>query len=349
MSRRIFLHVGVPKTGTTFLQRVLWAHAGLLAERGVLLPGGDIHAHFRACIDVAHDPAKAQHPELVPGAWRRLLDEMSAWTGDSLVSHELFSRASAEQATDALARIADAEVHVIVTARDLVRQLPAEWQEHLKHRSTFTLSEYVDQLRGPEEPAAFWAVPDAAEVVARWGASLPAAHVHVVTVPQEPAGPDVLWARFASTFGVDPAGFDLSKARANPSLNAEQAEVLRRLNEVLGRRLPLPGTYTDTVKGVLAHRFLAGRPGTPLRLVGRELDFAVARSRQIADRLVASGADLVGSLDDLLPPADAAAEPPGVTQNIDVELDAVLSEAIAALAEVLDRLGRRRAADPLRD
>ncbi len=38
MANRVFLHVGTPKTGTTYLQTVMWANRDKLAEQGLLLP-----------------------------------------------------------------------------------------------------------------------------------------------------------------------------------------------------------------------------------------------------------------------------------------------------------------------
>jgi len=40
VAERVFLHVGAPKSGTTFLQTVMWENREGLAERGVLIPGG---------------------------------------------------------------------------------------------------------------------------------------------------------------------------------------------------------------------------------------------------------------------------------------------------------------------
>ena len=41
------------------------------------------------------------------------------------------------------------EVHLVLSVRDLVRQIPAEWQENVKHRSTITYEEFLAQLRDP--------------------------------------------------------------------------------------------------------------------------------------------------------------------------------------------------------
>src|ERR1700754_1132007 len=35
----VYLHIGAPKSGTTFIQNVLWRNKEVLAEQGVVLPG----------------------------------------------------------------------------------------------------------------------------------------------------------------------------------------------------------------------------------------------------------------------------------------------------------------------
>jgi hypothetical protein len=42
---RVFLHIGEPKTGTTFLQQVMWGNRAELAARGVALPGHHAQDH----------------------------------------------------------------------------------------------------------------------------------------------------------------------------------------------------------------------------------------------------------------------------------------------------------------
>ena len=131
MARRLFLHVGTPKSGTTFLQSVWWANRAPLLDQGLLLPGGGVHEHYWASCAV-RGPQQLKN---VPAAGRRCLGAHSRrvreFAGDVLISHELFSPAGADRAADALRRldqVAD-EVHVVLTARDLLRQIPAEWQQ----------------------------------------------------------------------------------------------------------------------------------------------------------------------------------------------------------------------------
>jgi hypothetical protein len=339
------LHVGSPKTGTTFLQNVLWSQRERTAEQGLLLPMERFADHYLASLDVRGLSGRKEHPQRAVGMWRRMVQEAEAWPGTTLISHELLAAATAEQAASAVAAFGpDTEVHVVLTARDLIRQIPAEWQEHVKHRSRKTLPAFVDELRSDTEGTSwFWRVQDFPEVLARWGAGLPRSRVHVVTVPPAGGDPGSLWERFAGLLGLDPGSFETRQSRANTSLGVEQAELLRRVNAELGDRLPLPGPYPVVVKNVLAHRLLASRPGTRLALDADATAFAVQRSAEIARRIEAMGIDVVGDLDDLVPDpriAQTAATGSAYERPSDQVL---LDESIAALIGLMQTMARDRA------
>ena len=347
MARRIFLHVAATKTGTTFLQQVLWANREQTRDQGLLLPGEGVLDHFRAALDVRESAHLVRDPERVGGAWQRLVTEADAWPGDALISHELFSPATAAQAERAVRSFRDAEVHVVVTARDLVRQIPSEWQEHVKHRSVLTFPEFValvraDPDRGPFSPNGyhFWEAQDLCRILDRWGSTLTPARVHVVTVPVAGSGGDTLWRRFSGLLGLNGTSFDLTSSRTNSTLTAEQAELVRRLNGVLGDRLPLPGSYPAMVPGLLANRVLAGRPGTRFGLLGEERAWAVGRAAELVDGLRDRGVDVVGHLADLVPAAEAPDDV--VSGDAVVDPGQVLDEAVEALAETLDLLAQER-------
>jgi hypothetical protein len=105
--------------------------------------------------------------------------------------------------------LGDAEVHIVVTSRDLARQILAEWQEHLKHRSVLSFPEFVRDLRadperGPFSPNGyhFWHIQDLCDVVTRWGEG--------ACWPQQ-----ILADRTGTRFGVvgDDREFALGRAR----------------------------------------------------------------------------------------------------------------------------------------
>jgi hypothetical protein len=343
MARRIFLHVGSPKTGTTFLQEVLWSQRELAKQQGLLLPLEAFFDHYLATLEVREIEPQPQDVERATRVWGRIVEASRAWEGDVLISHELFAPATAVQAERAIEAFGpDAEIHLVLTVRDLVRQIPAEWQEHVKHRSTSDFEEFVADLRREDPTTWFWQVQDFVEVLKRWGSTLPPEHVHVVTVPPAGQPTSLLWDRFAGLLGLDPATFTTTGLRANTSLGYEQAELLRRVNLRLGGRLPLPGPYAPDVKSMFAERVLSQQPGTRLALSGDGLDYALRRSEQLARDLGQLGVDVVGDLAEIVPDRErldqqTAPEPPSD--------DVVLTESITALTGVLEEYSdlRRRA------
>jgi hypothetical protein len=336
--RRVFLHIGSPKTGTTFLQQVLWSQRERAREQGVLLPLKRFNDHYQASLDIRGMAKPGTAHQGAQGMWSRLVADAGGWRGTVLVSHELFAAADDVQANRALNSFGPGvEVHVVLTARDLLRQLTAEWQEHVKHKSTLRFEEFVAQVRkdAPEKTGWFWRVQDYERLAARWGASLPAGRVHVVTVPPSGAPSDLLWKRFAGLLGLDPGSFDTGGSRANTSLGIEQAEILRRVNLELGDRLAIPGPYPAVVKDVFAHQVLAARSGRRLTLDASDAEFALEESRLQAEGLEKAGVDVVGSLDELVPTEAAAAAPADSDTYAPPTDEALLRESLAAMADLL--------------
>jgi hypothetical protein len=136
---RAIVHIGEPKTGTTFLQQVMWRNRGELAAAGVLLPGHHPQDHFRAQNDLRDIEKLPSDPA---GSWAAEWDVLALQAreapGVSVISHELFCAADAGQAERAVKSLRPAEVHVVLTLRDMASLLPAEWQETVKHRNDRT-------------------------------------------------------------------------------------------------------------------------------------------------------------------------------------------------------------------
>lgn len=334
MAARVFLHVGCPKTGTTFLQQVLWSQRELAKEQGLLLPLGGVFAHYQASLI-----ARGQAAKLTPdkrGLWKKLVAEVADWPHDALVSHELFAAATVAQAAHVVGSFEAAEVHVVLTARDLQRQIPAEWQEHVKHRSVTSYADFVRAVvdRTPNAEW-FWKVQGVADVMARWRGDLPARQLHLVTVPPRGSDPTVLWQRFAGVVGLDPSAFDLEAGRSNVSLGAEQVQVLRSVNARLGDRLKSPGAYSAVVKDVFSHEVLAAQHGAPFGFPADQSGWVARRSQRMVQALSAADYDVVGDLSELTPATDDEL-PDQVDPDVFVPR-AVLESAAEALADLLDR------------
>ena len=337
MSKRVLLHVGTPKTGTSYLQDVLFRNRRILTAEGILYPADRFDAHFLAALDLMRLPWGGLEREAV-GAWDRLAEQVRGWHGDTaIISHEILataSRAQAGRALESLGHGDGTEVHVVLSVRDLVRQIPAEWQENVKHRQALTYGAFLDQIRDPERKSRiatwFWGVQELPDILNRWGHDLPPERIHLVTVPPAGGPSQLLWKRFSVAFGLDGIDLDLEGERSNPSLGAPETALVRRINKAANRELN-PGDYRPLVRELLAHQTLSRRTRSPRLALPPDVH---PWTQEVTASWIAEierrGYDVVGDLHDLLgaPPVEQYADPDNPTEK---QVAAAAVDAIKAL------------------
>ncbi len=177
---RVFLHIGEPKTGTTFLQQVMWRNRAALAGQGLVLPGHHPQDHFRASQDLREIPKLPSDPAgSWTGEWEILASEARQAQRVAVISHELFSAADALQAERAVQSLRPAEVHLVITVRDIASLLPAEWQETVKHRNSRSWDDWLGDVIDRESVSPdrrqwwFWRVHDTLAILDLWSQHLP--------------------------------------------------------------------------------------------------------------------------------------------------------------------------------
>jgi hypothetical protein len=348
----VYCHIGPPKSGTTFLQAMLWQHRAALGRDGVLYPARHPNDHFRAALDLRGIKFQGYDDPRVPGAWQRVVDRSLRWRGRAaVISQEWLAAASEKQVDTAMASLRPAEVHIVYVARDLTRQVPAMWQELIKNGRVLSFPEYLRSLKAPKGPHAlgrlFWRDQDAVRVLGRWGRAIPAHRVHVITAPRKGAPPALLWERFASVLSLDPARYSADVARPNRSLGAGEVELLRRVNRALGGRLAWPA-YGAVVKDGFTPAVLGRRAaGTPIALPPRWQPWLLERAEHLVAGLRESGYDIVGNLDELINdepvgPGESAPPGPPIESQLDVAADA-LATLLLTRSEDRGLLWRSRA------
>lgn len=339
----MFLHVGTPKSGTTFLQTLWWHHRDTLAERGLLLPGAGIVDHFRASALVCD--RREVVDRLGPAQlriWDDLLAEIDAWDGTAVVSHELFAPASASQAAEALASLARvaAEVHVVVTSRDLARQLPSGWQQNVKQGRADTLREFWERARDDPDDS-FWSFQDVPALLDRWTPGVPADRRHLVVLPQRGAPRELLWLRVCELIGVDPSGLDVHIEQANESLGLAEVEVMRRVHAAVPEHRRGLDVRRIATTWLTQQVLVPAGPSEPFVLPADLHAWALARGSEMVAELGARDLHVLGDLADLVPqPTPAAGRTPDDVTEADVAAVAVPAITRMMLTE-LDRRQRR--------
>ncbi|WP_110180915.1 hypothetical protein [Nocardioides solisilvae] len=298
----VHLHIGAPKTGTTYLQDRLTRNAATLARHGVTFPSknrfipADLF-QFRAALDLLEQEWGGR-PGHMDGAWEQLVRKVHRAKGPVIVSHEILAAAKSDKIAKAMNDLDGVEVHVVYSARDLARQLPAAWQETIKQGRRWTYRRFLTKM----ERGDIWFAKafDLPRVLERWGARIPPERVHLVTVPHGRAG-DVLWHRFAEAFGIDPAWAPLDSERANRSLGVAEVQLLRKLNRRLGLDLRTEPTYDVLVRQMLAQGELANRESQPVTLPPDRYDWVEAQADEWIRWVAESGIHVVGDVEDLRP------------------------------------------------
>ncbi len=312
----------------------------------MLYPADRFDAHFLAALDLMELPWGGLEQQAV-GAWDRLAAEVRDWRGTVIVSHEILAAASRAHVRRALASFGeDTEVHVVMSARDLVRQIPAEWQENVKHRRTVGYRDFLAQVQDPDAASVvatwFWSVQDVPAILDRWAAELPPDRVHLVTVPERGAPPSLLWERFASVFGLDPTAYDTAAVeRANSSLGVAESALVRQLNTRVNDGVLANEHYRELVRELLAHRTLSRRPGADRLVLPPDVRaWAAELSESWITELADRGYHVVGDLADLRPvpaSADAAFVDPD-----DAPAEQVLEVALLSTVTLLRRAAEMR-------
>jgi hypothetical protein len=333
-ARRVFLHVGAPKSGTTYLQARLAANARALDRRGVLVPTfarltPRPQAHFMAALDLLGQDWGGP-PGHAVGSWPRLVAATADAPGSVVVSHEILAPAPPPVVRRALADLGAGgrEVHVVYSARDLAGALASAWQESIKQGRRWTFARFLDLA---EKRRGWWyRALDLPTVLGSWSTGLPPERVHLVTVPRQ-GGQDLLWQRFCDAIGADPAWGGREPGVANRSLGVVETQLLRRLNETTGRERA-DDRRAARITTLLESGGLEERRSDRLALPPDRYDWVLAESDRWADWLASHPVTVHGSPADLAPDAP----PPGWSDPDAVDDDVLLARALE-VSSSLDR------------
>jgi len=340
MTRKVLLHVGLPKTGTTFLQEALWANKAALGERGVLLPGEDRRRHLLASLDLREDPKLARRPGDVAHPWRDLVEELLAWDGPAaVISHEFFAAASEAQVRRAVESFPDMELHVIVTAREMVGLGLSRWQEWVKNGGRAGIDAYpgTDDYDPTDEWG--WGSFDLADILDRWGSVVPHERIHVLPMVPGARAEDV-WERFLEVLGLEADGLPAPQEARNRSLGLVEVELLRRVNQRL-KGFTSAGDRGHWIRGYLGQGHVIPRSNEKFRPAAATMQNLRDRAERSVEMLREGGYDVRGDLASLVgkPPSPGLRHPDDVS---DGELVDAAAQTIAAMLQDVRSLTRER-------
>lgn len=300
MAERVVLHIGTMKSGTTFLQNVVANNREVLREQGVSFVGAKWRDQIKAAQDVIERGGDGQDPIADDGPWARIVREMNDWQGTALLSVEFLGGRKVSKIEQIVSAFGETPLTVVITARDLARQIPSMWQEAIQNGGRTSWTEYLQEVRDERRGNQFWRQQGVATWAKRWSGVIGPENVVVITAPPKGAPSNLLWDRYAGVVGIDPASCSL-EVTSNPSLGLASTLVLRELNVALAEdpRGPLGrSAYHSRVKRVLAKQGMARHRGDEPTL-GLDESWVYPRSEKEVAALRKVGCRVVGDLAEL--------------------------------------------------
>jgi hypothetical protein len=300
---RVVLHVGAMKTGTSFVQSILFSQRDVLDKQDVALLGG-------------REPViRAIQGVINPGRWGanpgESWSDFAAKAKDSpqtlIASMEFLSFANDEQVAEFVEPFAGVELDIVVTVRDEFRAIPAQWQSYCRSLGTSGWARYLRQIAGPKSARrsmafrTFRRARGIPAILERWHAQPGVSSVHAVIVPRSSSAPDELWNRFCTAARIDAAPFRVADAKSNASLGYGSCDFLRRMNSHLDGvdRLVYRRVMRTVAPDVLGPlREDESRPGFD----SRGAEFATSRNQQMIDTLGSGRFVVHGDLAELSAP-----------------------------------------------
>lgn len=325
MTRRLHLHIGPRKSGTTFLQQALVSSARALRAEGLIypVPGRSLRQRLLGA------PRFLNHEKELLAACTAEASSTTEWlahalaatSGDIILSGEAIAACSPAELDHLTAYLDVGDLHVIITARSLETVIPSSWQQHIRNGQTTSWEKFVEDIArcndqrqqapltwAAEPSQGFWLSNDHAALAERWIAR--GARVSLVTVPAGSAPAATLWQRFLGALGLSNDAIEVftvpNMQPIHVGLTAPEALTLREIVWQLecggmgrkGRRRWARHLVEDVFRG---------RPqrGPALHLTGTELhrarQWAADDSAQLAILVEDGQVALYGDLADLKP------------------------------------------------
>ncbi|MBO0812876.1 MAG: hypothetical protein J2P23_12635, partial [Microlunatus sp.] len=272
------LHIGLPKTGTTTLQRGAAVNRKRLAAQSVCYPGVAFNHRDAAAALMQRplgwrDRGAVVHDRRV---WDKLINEVRDSSADRVfVSHEFICESDDQQAARFRSELGD-QLHVAITLRGFAELLPTSWQQVVKAGHTGGFEQWLEAVLKKGKGAAvptFYRRNDQAAIVRRWTELVGPENVTVVIADKR--DPDLLINTFEDLLGLrrgTMATRPVGGYAANRGLSAAEAELVRGVNVIMHEQRYDWRRYTSLIRhGLIARMQENRRPaaGEPtLRLPG---------------------------------------------------------------------------------
>lgn len=303
MAKKLIVHAGFHKTGTTALQSALTAARAGLKKHGYIYPDTGAKAHHKAIFSLmerswgwegANPVDKKKWPELV----RKVKRAREA----AIVSSEFLCELEISQIRKFQSDLNIADTKVIFTLRPLLKIVPSAYQQHLKIGIRSSYEKWLHSILDiPGESSltpSFWVRHMHADVLKKWVSVYGKENVKVVIVDE--ASPEFMYEVFNQELGLKNLLKPQKDKDSNRSLTLDEIALLRRINKIFPRKRGWHSYESFIRQG--AFKYLTNKV-EPSKDDARLLtpEWAVEKIRAISKESVAQirelGIEIIGDID----------------------------------------------------
>ena len=237
MSKKVYLHVGFHKTGTTAIQESIFANSQSLENLALnYVTGGGKAAHKAAwALSGRTWGWKKRGGSKTPiSEWNKSLRKIKFSGKSSLLSSEFFSELTDKQLAKLSKDLRGQDVQIIFTLRPLSKILPSSYQQHLKYGLKASYGEWlVDIFAEPNKSKltpSFWKRHNHAQVIERWVKVFGNSNTHLVIVDEDK--PEQLYRSFEEILSIPNQTLTSVKSvGSNRSLSYAEISLLLAINK----------------------------------------------------------------------------------------------------------------------
>ncbi|NDA82359.1 MAG: hypothetical protein EBY01_04795, partial [Actinobacteria bacterium] len=236
MKKKLVIHPGFHKSGTTALQEALSEHRKELKANGVLYPSIGTKTHHRAAWSLNGTVwgwKKRGGEQVSTKIWENLVRRINSSSDETVIlSSEFFSELDGEKIRKIGHDFKNRELEIIFTLRPLAKLLPSSYQQYLKYGMKIKYDDWLHEIFNNREKTkvspTFWMRHEHSKVIARWVDTFGSRKVTVLIADE--SRPSFLFEEVNDFLGLPKGTLVAAKRGSNRSLSMEEISLLLELN-----------------------------------------------------------------------------------------------------------------------
>ena len=306
--KRLIIHPGFHKSGTTALQESFALNRALLSDLGILYPPIGTKAHHRVAWALTQKPwgwSKRGGEKTSPKFWDQMANRINGAKEETVIlSSEFFSELDGEKIRKIRSDIERRDIQILFTLRPLAKLLPSSYQQYLKYGITVKYEDWLHAiLDTPGESKVsptFWKRHSHGKVVARWVDIFGKSNVTILIVNE--AQPTVLFDEINKFLKLPIGTINAAPSGSNRSLTMEEISLLLELNAQFPKEREWE-EYENFIRAGYVKELTDHVPPAPdkARLLTPQwaIDKANELGKEIQGELLSTGMRIIGDVDSL--------------------------------------------------